>query len=61
MDTDETKISVEIPAELHGVLSVASKKVGMDESCYATKIVLEYLKTVQEDAGSDDGVRVASE
>jgi len=56
MDSDRGIIQVEIPSELYEILSEASRKAGTDESNYATRVVLEYLKTVKDEAdeGAED-------
>jgi hypothetical protein len=53
MITDEGIVSVELPPELYEILSRASKHADTDVSNYATRVVLEYLRNVKEEARAE--------
>jgi|WetSurMetagenome_2_1015567.scaffolds.fasta_scaffold916050_1 hypothetical protein len=61
MESCDEKINIEIPSELFKSLSEASKKAGTDESDYAARVVLEYLKSVKDSADAKNGGNIIIE
>jgi hypothetical protein len=58
MDSLNTKIEVEIPKEILTLLVERSRQCGMDESSYATKVIIDYLHILnksRQDTGSNVG------
>lgn len=54
MDSLNTKIEVEIPKDILALLVEKSRQSGMDESSYATKVIIDYLGLLNESQQGPD-------
>jgi hypothetical protein len=48
MDSLNTKIEIEIPKDIRILLVEKSRRCGMDESSYATRVIIDYLRLLNE-------------
>jgi len=53
MDSTKTKITMEIPPDIRAILAEKSVTCGMDESSYAARVIIDYLKQLKTDVKSD--------
>lgn len=54
MDSTKTSISLAIPPKIREILAERSVICGMDESSYATKVIIDYLKGLGDETGGKD-------
>jgi predicted DNA-binding protein len=59
MENPDTIVQLQLPSEVMSRLEMKSSELGMDESSYAAKVIIEYLRKVGEEAGKgvvDDSI-----